>query len=102
MKSSLRLTCFGISTRISTFLCIGTLSLLCASGAWAQTSTAGTVVGQVMDEQRAAIPGAAVKLVDISTNAAQSTVTNNEGRYAFTSVNPGNYNLSFTKDGFAS
>ena len=102
MKVSFRLNCVSVPRRVSTFLSFGILFLLCANGAWAQTSTAGTVIGQVLDEQRAAVPGAAVKLVDTSTNTAQSTVTNNDGRYVLTSVNPGNYNLTFTKDGFAS
>ncbi|MGA7237491.1 MAG: carboxypeptidase-like regulatory domain-containing protein [Bryobacteraceae bacterium] len=102
MKASLRLNCVRVSTRASKFLSFGIFLLFSATGAWAQTSTAGTVIGQVLDEQHAAIPGAAVKLVDISTNIAQNTVTNSEGRYALTSVNPGNYNVTFTKDGFAS
>jgi Carboxypeptidase regulatory-like domain len=88
-----------MTNRIRVF---GALLFAAAAPAWSQTSTAGTVVGQVLDEQHAAVPGAAVRLVDTSTNVAQATVTNNEGRYAFTPVNPGNYNLSFTKDGFTS
>src|SRR5215469_17325686 len=102
MKSSLRLKCLGVFSQISTLWGLGLLLLVCANTAWAQTSTAGTVLGQVMDEQHAAIPGAAVKLVDTSTNIAQTTVTNSEGRYVITPVNPGDYNLTFTKDGFAS
>src|SRR5215469_1734288 len=90
MRSSLRLTCFGISTL-----------LLCANGAWAQTSTAGTVLGQVLDEQQAIVPGAEVKVVEPSTNSTLTTVTNNDGRYVFSQVNPGTYNISFTKQGFA-
>ena len=100
MKSSLPLKCLGISTRFSTFLCLGTL-LLTANVAWAQTSTAGTVLGQVLDEQHAIVPGAEVKVVETSTNSAQTTVTNSDGRYVFSQVNPGNYNISFTKPGFA-
>jgi hypothetical protein len=91
MNLSLRLACFGISTL-----------LLCANGAWAQTSTAGTVLGQVLDEQQAVVPGAEVKVVEPSTNSTLTTVTNNDGRYVFSQVNPGNYNISFTKQGFAS
>src|SRR5271157_1597856 len=98
---SLRLNCFGISMKISAFLCLGIL-LLGASGAWGQTSTAGTVAGLVTDEQSAAIPAATVKLTDTATNAVQSTTTNTDGRYAFSSVKPGKYNLSFGKDGFTS
>src|SRR5271157_2720679 len=98
---SLGLDCFGISMKISAFLCLGIL-LLGASGAWGQTSTAGTVAGLVTDEQSAAIPAATVKLTDTATNAVQSTTTNTDGRYAFSSVKPGKYNLSFGKDGFTS
>ena len=67
----------------------------------AQTSTAGTVAGQVTDATQAAIPGAAVKLFDPRTNAAMTTVTNDVGRYVFPSVPPGIYDLTFTKDGFS-
>src|SRR5579883_416203 len=87
---------------INRFHIFGALLVALAVPAWSQTSTAGTVVGQVVDEQKAAIPGATVKLVDTSTNSAQTTVTNSEGRYVFTPVNPGTYNLTFSKDGFAS
>ena len=79
-------------------------ALLCcaASPAWSQTSTAGTVAGQVVDEQNAAIPAAEVKVTDISTNNSLATTTNGDGRYVFPQVPPGNYNISFVKQGFAS
>ena len=94
---SLRLNCFGISTKVFAFLCLG-IFLLGASSAWGQTSTAGTVAGLVTDEQSAAIPGATVKLTDTSTNEVHTSVSNIDGRYAFTSVPPGKYNLSFGKE----
>jgi hypothetical protein len=78
------------------------LLFVAAVPAWSQTSTAGTVIGQVVDEQHAAVPGAQVKLVDTSTAIAQTAATNAEGRFAFTQVNPGKYNVTFTKEGFAS
>jgi hypothetical protein len=87
---------------IARFRLFAALLFVAAVPAWCQSSTAGTVVGQVMDEQQAAVPGATVKLVDTSTNIAQTTVTNGDGRYVFTQVNPGTYNLTFSKDGFAS
>lgn len=76
------------------------LALGAASG-WAQTSTVGTIAGQVTDEQNAAVPGTEVKMVDITTNAAQTTVSNDAGRYIFSSVNPGTYNVTFNKQGFS-
>src|ERR1700676_2656929 len=100
MKSSLRLTCSGISTRISTLFCLGVLLLLCANGAWAQSSIAGTVTGQVKDESGAAVPGVGVKIVELSTGPSFSTVSNNDGRYDFPTVPPGQYDVNFTKSGF--
>ncbi len=101
MKSSQRLSRSVISTRISSLCCLGILLLLCANGAWAQTSTAGTVAGQVTDEQNAAIVGAEVKVVENSTKSMQSAVTNEAGRYIFSQVPPGIYTISISKTGFS-
>jgi hypothetical protein len=84
---------------LATFL--GIVLSLSGTSAWAQTSQVGTVSGQVTDEQKAAVPGTSVKLKEISTNAAFETTTNNDGRYVFSSVPPGNYNVSFVKQGFS-
>ncbi len=70
--------------------------------AWSQSSNAGTVAGQVVDEQNAAIPGTEVKVTDITTNSALTTITNDAGRYVFSAVPPGTYNVMFTKQGFSS
>src|ERR1700743_2450099 len=67
----------------------------------AQTSIAGTVVGQVTDESGAVVPGVAVKIVDLGTSASFSTVTNDSGRYQFATVPPGKYDINFTKTGFS-
>ncbi|HLH19254.1 MAG TPA: carboxypeptidase-like regulatory domain-containing protein [Bryobacteraceae bacterium] len=87
-----------MSTR---FLILSALAVAFAAPASPQTSNAGTVAGQVTDEQNAAIPGAEVKLTDISTNTPLTTQTNAEGRYVFPQVPPGIYNVAFTKQGFA-
>lgn len=82
-------------------ICLGILALG-LTPAWSQTSNAGTVAGQVVDEQNAAIPGTEVKITDVSTNTGQSTLTNDAGRYIFSSVPPGTYNVTFNKQGFSS
>jgi len=74
---------------------------LCASLAWAQSSTAGTVAGQVVDPQNAVIPGAAVRVIDTSTNTSLTTSTNDAGRYVFPQVAPGPYRIVFSKQGFS-
>ena len=83
---------------------IGSLVILIgfsASMAWAQSSTAGTVAGQVVDPQNAVIPGAAVRVIDTSTNTSLTTFTNDAGRYIFPQVAPGTYRIVFSKQGFS-
>src|ERR1700753_1509551 len=86
---------------IARFGLLAAFTLAAAAPTWSQTSTAGTVAGQVVDEQNAAVPGTEVKVTDVSTNISLTGTTNNEGRYVFPQVPPGTYNISFTKQGFA-
>ena len=81
---------------------LAALLVAATSPSFSQTSTAGTVAGQVVDEQNAAVPGAEVKVTDISTNNALTGTTNAEGRYVFPQVPPGNYNITIAKQGFNS
>jgi len=67
----------------------------------AQSASTGTLSGQVTDAQSAAIPGAALKLTDVSTKIPLSTTSNEAGRYIFVNVPPGTYDLTVTKDGFS-
>jgi len=77
----------------------GILILACGS-VWAQATSTSTVAGLVTDQQNAAVAGAEVKLIDSSTNAALTTLTNDTGRYVFVNVPAGSYNVSFAKQGF--
>jgi hypothetical protein len=102
MKLSQRLNRFAVSFRFLAFaICLGIVLSLSATSAFAQTSQVGTVAGQVTDETHAVVPGVVVKLVEVSTNNAFNTTTNNDGRYIFSSVPPGTYNLNFVKQGFS-
>jgi hypothetical protein len=102
MKLSQRLIRFAVSNRfLALAVCLGIVLSLSATSAWAQTSQVGTLVGQVTDEQGAAVPGASIKMTDTSTNSVLTTTTNNGGRYSFSSVPPATYNISFVKQGFS-
>lgn len=65
-------------------------ALLCAAPIWAQTSSSGTVSGQVTDQQGAVIPAVEVIIVDPTTNIATKTATNQNGRYIFSTSHPAN------------
>ena len=69
--------------------------------AWAQSASSGTVAGSVNDQSGAVVAGATVTLTDTSTNNARPTTTNASGRYFFADVTPGIYNITVSKQGFA-
>jgi hypothetical protein len=69
--------------------------------AWAQSASSGTVAGTVTDQSGAVVPSATVTLTDTATNNVRSTTTNKDGRYILVDVNPGIYNVSISKTGFA-
>lgn len=58
------------------------------------------VNGTVKDPQGAVVAGATVTLTDVATSKTQSTTTNNDGYFQFTTVNAGNYNLTVEGAGF--
>ena len=65
----------------------------------AQMNT-GTVVGSVRDPQSSAVPGAAVSLVNASTQEVRSTVTNQLGEFVIAALGQGEYTLRVEKAGF--
>ena len=67
----------------------------------AQSATAGTVEGEVTDQQGAKVAGVEVKLIDQSTNIELTTKSNAAGRYLIVDVKPGNYDVTFTMSGFS-
>jgi hypothetical protein len=61
---------------------------------------AGSVNGTVTDPSGGAVPGAAVTLRDVGTNATQQTTTTDSGVYAFVPVNVGVYELTVKAGSF--
>jgi hypothetical protein len=81
------------------------LLLLCVSASlslWAQSTATGTLVGTITDQSGALVAGAQVSLADKTTGTARAVTTNNAGNYLFVDVNPGKYDLTISKQGFAS
>jgi hypothetical protein len=80
---------------------IAMLLALSSLSAWAQSSSGGTVSGQVKDQQGLAVPGVEVKIIEPSTNTTLLTVSNQSGRFIIPDVSPGTYDIVFTKAGFS-
>src|SRR6266446_1136274 len=89
--------------RLSFFLalavCVGVFLTLNAAPAFAQGET-GSVTGVVTDAQGGTVAGADVTLTDVTTNVPKTTVTNESGRYHFSSVAVGIYDITISRPGF--
>ncbi|MBL8227965.1 MAG: TonB-dependent receptor [Bryobacterales bacterium] len=66
---------------------------------WGQAFT-GTITGVVTDPNAAAVPGAAVRARNESTNDVRTVVTTGEGLYVFSQLPPGTYEISAEMKGF--
>jgi hypothetical protein len=80
---------------------IGICLAACLTGVGlAQNTNSGDIRGTVTDASGAAITGATVTVANNDTGVVTKSVTNNEGLYDTNSILPGNYTLTFSKDGF--
>lgn len=76
--------------------------LVASNLAFAQSGVAtAELSGQVTDPQGAVIPNATVVLRNVETNVERTVTSNAEGRYTFTAVPPGEYEMTVTVQGFA-
>ncbi len=75
-----------------------TTVFLLSSPAWAQFNSA--LQGVVQDASKAAVTGATVKLNNRQTGATQETKTSEAGFYRFTSLAPGEYEITIDAQGF--
>ena len=79
-----------LATALLVFLCCPAL---------AQTS--GSISGEVTDEKQAIINGATVTLRNVLTNETRTAQTNADGRFTFSGVAVGAYELTVESTGFA-
>jgi Carboxypeptidase regulatory-like domain/TonB dependent receptor len=75
------------------------LLLLAAAVIYAQTPTA-TLSGVVRDEQKGGIPAVIVKVSNIATGKTRTISTDTAGRYSFTNLEPGSYELRVEASGY--
>ena len=67
---------------------------------YGQVAGTGTIIGSVADQSGAVIVGAEVRLTDKSTGSYQVQPTNQVGRFTFSDVKPGTYDVEVTMKGF--
>jgi hypothetical protein len=76
------------------------LGIAAPSAAAAQTTTAA-VLGNVVDAQKAILPGAMVTATNVETGAVTTEVTDGRGRFRLAGLRPGIYDLRAELQGFA-
>ena len=75
--------------------------VFCALDALAQiSSSTGAIQGSVTDPQSAVIPGAQVTLTNTGTGTISTTTTQNDGKFVFALVAPGDYKITVQAQGF--
>ena len=79
-------------------LCLFVVSM--ASPAFAQSTNAGDIRGTVTDPSGALIPEVTVTVLNVETGVTKDYVTNHDGVYDTSSIVTGQYQITFTKDGF--
>src|SRR4029077_6320718 len=75
--------------------------LLCvAQVGLAQNTNSSDIRGTVTDPSGAVLPGVNVTVTNVDTGVVRDFVTKNDGLYDTNSILPGNYPITFSKDGF--
>jgi len=88
--------------RLTIFLQIATIALLCltAARAYGQSATTGALHGQVLDPSNAAVASATVVLTAADGTSSGAT-TNQQGAFDLKNLAPGKYTLEVIAKGFA-
>lgn len=73
--------------------------LLASAAAWAQVSTS-SITGLVTDSSGAVVPGAGVQAKNEDTGVVYESSTTDAGNYSFSSLPPGPYTVTVSKQGF--
>ncbi len=77
------------------------LLMLTMVNIWAQSGTSSALAGTVLDPSGAVIPDAQVKATDVNTGSVRAVLTNAEGRFLFSQLNPGTYRMEVHAEGFS-
>jgi hypothetical protein len=84
-----------------TLLTILTVAVVLTGRIYPQTASTGALNGVTLDPSGALLPGVVVQLINQKTGKTESTTSDEEGRFNFALLPPGNYDLHASKTGFS-
>lgn len=76
------------------------LTVVVLHPAFGQSGTSSALAGSVVDSTGAAVAGASVSASDVNSKATRTGTTDATGRYLFSQLNPGTYEVSISATGF--
>jgi carboxypeptidase family protein/TonB-dependent receptor-like protein len=92
--------CQSLTSGFASHCLPGLLIFLCTAISVAAQTTSGSITGNVVDAQRAAIPNATVTITDVDKGFTQTATTDEEGRFVFPQVPPGTFDIVIQVAGF--
>ncbi|PYR05712.1 MAG: hypothetical protein DMG00_20905 [Acidobacteria bacterium] len=87
----------AVRARVRPIIAVALLALVCASSAFAQRTTTGTVIGKIADSSGAVLPGVAVTLSSPEALGQFTGVTDSQGAYRVTNLPPATYDVAFRR-----
>lgn len=88
------------ATNVIVMICLCSCVIAAWSAAAQQNVTSATLSGRVEDENGAAIGGAQVSITNLETNQSRTVLSDEEGRYRFSYLPVGAYQLTVERLGF--
>lgn len=85
--------------RIKLFFLFALLVVLCTGTVLAQT-TSGSIAGNVVDSQQAAVANATITITDEARAFSQTVTADSSGRFVFPTLSPSTYKLTIEAQGF--
>jgi hypothetical protein len=94
------MSCFRVRRSFVPALALCVTALACLAVPALAQQTESRIVGRIVDQSDAALPGATINVTSKSTGAVRTAVAEADGSYAVTNLAPGVYTLTIELSGF--